>query len=265
MKFDRLHFANALKHYRKKSNYSQDGLAELLSSAHRVFSSLNQATLSQWERGKIEPTLLRRLGVAHFFQQPYHYDEQELKSVKKALQHPVNFQNLNTVYDYEITHRSHVAFDKLDEDDKQLIFDSHFRQNGNAVTDTFDALCLTQPKVFCFYYKNMLVGHVLYELKQGAIYLISVVFLTKTIRTALLNHIAEISRGLMVYFPIRDRSLKQFMSDCFLEKCCYSRSVTFYAGTSEQIFDNPMILSVMEGYQDFRLVRYEQVQKKQKV
>ena len=94
MQFERAHFADALKHFRKKSKYSQDALAELLSSAHRVFSSLNQATLSQWERGRIEPTLLRRLGIAHFFQQPYHYDEQELKSVKKALQHPVNFSEL---------------------------------------------------------------------------------------------------------------------------------------------------------------------------
>lgn len=263
MQFERAHFADALKHFRKKSKYSQDALAELLSSAHRVFSSLNQATLSQWERGRIEPTLLRRIGIAHFFQQPYHYDEQELKSVKKALQHPVNFQNLSTVYDYEITHRSHVAFEKLDEDDKQLICESHHRQNGSAVTDTLDALHLTQPKVFCFYYKKMLVGHILYEQKQNAIYLVSVVFLTKTIRMALLSHIAEISKGLTVYFPIRDHSLNQFMEDCFLEKCCYSHSVTFYAGTSEQFFENPMILSVMQGFQDFRLVRYEQMTKKQ--
>ncbi|WP_051117385.1 helix-turn-helix domain-containing protein, partial [Vibrio campbellii] len=198
--------------FRKESKYSQDALAELLSSAHRVFSSLNQATLSQWERQKIEPTLLRRLGIAHFFQQPYHYD-------------------------------------------------SHLRMNGGDIIDTLNELELHQPKIYCFYYRKMLVGHVVYEQKNNSIYLVSVVFLTKSIRTQILNHIAGISKGLMVYFPIRDHSLNQFMEDCFLERCCSSHCITFYTGTSRQFFENPMIRSVMQGFQDFRLVRYEQMLK----
>ena len=265
MQFDRLQFADALKHFRKKYKYSQDSLAELLSSSHRVFSSLNQATLSQWERRKIEPTLLRRLGIAHFFQQPYHYDTQELKSVKKALQHPVNFQNLSTVYQYEITHTSHVSLDKLEGEDRSLVMDSHQRLNGNELVETLNELELHQPKIYCFYYQKMLIGHVVYEQKNNAIYLVSVVFLTKSIRTQLLNHIAEISKDLMVFFPIRDHSLNQFMEDCFLERCCSSHCITFYTGTSRQFFENPMIRSVMQGFQDFRLVRYEQMLKKQSI
>ncbi|PQJ43742.1 transcriptional regulator [Vibrio campbellii] len=261
MQFDRLQFADALKHFRKKYQYSQDSLAELLSSSHRVFSSLNQATLSQWERQKIEPTLLRRLGIAHFFQQPYHYDSQELKVVKKALQHPVNSQNLSTVYDYEITHTGHVPFEKLEEEDRALVIDSHLRMNGGDIIDTLNQLELNQPKIYCFYYRKMLVGHVVYEQKNNSIYLVSVVFLNKSIRTQILNHIAGISRGLMIYFPIRDHSLSQFMEGCFLERCCSNHSITFYTGASRQFFENPMIKSVLQGFQDFRLVRYEQMLK----
>lgn len=77
MDFKRVDFSDALKYQRNKHKLSQDRLAAMLSSTHRAFESLNQATLSQWERGKIVPTLLRRIGIAHFFGLQYLYDERE--------------------------------------------------------------------------------------------------------------------------------------------------------------------------------------------
>ena len=154
-----------------------------------------------------------------------------------------------------------MPFDKLEEKDRALVIDSHLRMNGGDIIDTLNQLELNQPRIYCFYYRKMLVGHVVYEQKNNSIYLVSVVFLTKSIRTQILNHIAGISRGLMIYFPIRDHSLSQFMEDCFLERCCSNHSIIFYTGASRQFFENPMIKSVMKGFQDFRLVRYDQMLK----
>lgn len=263
MDFKRVDFSDALKYQRNKHELSQDRLAAMLSSTHRAFESLNQATLSQWERGKIVPTLLRRIGIAHFFGLQYLYDERELKTVKKALQHPVNFQNLKTIYSHQVTSIKDTLLEKCISEELEMIKDAHYRQNTVHLLDTLSFLGLVEPKVACFYCNDVLVGHVVYQQRKNEYFVVSVVFLNKEIRQEQLEFIEEKSKGMKLYLPIRDQSLSQFISDCFLEKCCFKHNVDFYVGASESFFENPMIINLFKGLYDFRLVRFEQVTKQQ--
>lgn len=57
----KLEFSHAVAAIRKERGLTQGQLADELARSYSAFESLNQPTLSQWESGKVTPSLLKRL------------------------------------------------------------------------------------------------------------------------------------------------------------------------------------------------------------
>ena len=77
-------FGSSLSQTRKAHKLSQLDFIAQLASAHKEFSDITQTTLSLWENGRREPSLLRRIAIARCHAVDYDMTAQEQRLIEKT-------------------------------------------------------------------------------------------------------------------------------------------------------------------------------------
>ena len=125
----KLEFSHAVAAVRKERGLTQGQLADDLARSYSAFESLNQPTLSQWESGKVTPSLLKRLAFSHYIGEQYEYTSSEYKRIKASQSKNIYLSFKDIVYEYQVTdvkscslsQISDSEFEQIDAVHKQLI------------------------------------------------------------------------------------------------------------------------------------------------
>ncbi len=258
-------FSDKLKLLREQLGASQEELADVLAKSHRAFKGVNQVMLSQWERGKTQPSFVRRLGIASFFQQDYDFSIEEMVQVKaatKLMDKPFNF---DIAYDYKIGAVETYKLADIPDERLHLIRSMHSKLYGRDFIETAKRLGVPSSDmlVMCFLCENLMIGHVVYE--TGGNMLFSVGAMSAPIRRQIFDHLAADMPETEFSFPTIDPAMSQFLYDLYFEPCCNKLGLTFYRASIKKVVENPfsqMIQNKHDVY--FKYIRYYDLKMKKK-
>ncbi|MCG9753501.1 helix-turn-helix transcriptional regulator [Vibrio brasiliensis] len=262
---NRDNFAKELKVLREGHNLSQEELAFILSSSHRVFQGVNQVMISQWEHGKRTPSFVRRLGVASFFQQNYDFAIEEIKSVKSSIKDINLPTNSDLAYDYEITSVETVLLEDLNQD----ILDKIRRFHNKLYMVSFDnVLKRLQGKqanvtVIKFLSQGLMIGHLIYDSTNNT--LLSMGAVNVKIRRQIFAHFAQLLGKEECIVPVNDPAMGQLLYDMYVQPCCSKLGVNLFIINLNQVIKNPFIKAIYDT-QDiyFKYLRYHDLKSKKK-
>ncbi|WP_144208892.1 helix-turn-helix transcriptional regulator [Shewanella donghaensis] len=257
--FNKSNFSNVLRQYRKSYRLSQQALADDLANNHSLFKNINQSMVSLWEKGTIQPSLNRRVGLANFFKQDYQYDDHEMKVLKKAQKLRSTHAEMSNIYDYNINQIKEFWYEEMSEDQKSVIFKAHKAHSGFHFEETLEHIESKKLKVVCFYYNNSLVGHLAFCAAQNGLFKIaSLVAIDKQIKLNIFKFIQTISSEFELVIPSFIKYYSNLFSDIYLDDVKTSSPITLHSGKSSSIFGNPFVQHNLSGNDDLILLRYAQ-------
>lgn len=257
--FSRKTFSEAMRYFRKHNKLSQIELSDQLSRSHALFQNVSQSMVSHWERGNVEPSLLRRLGMAHFFSQPYHYDQIESGRLQKALRYREEFLGDRCLYEYPISKKDIFSWDALPASLKEMIARGHKNTFSTPIEVVLRTMNITAPSVLCLLHGSAVVGHALFTVQGNVFKLASYGAVSKSARHELTKAISDLSCSYELYTVVRSSSLEQYLKDIYMRKVTQLDALSFYRGMSSQVFENPFSHFNLYDAADFRLMRYSQM------
>ncbi len=257
--FSKDHFASALKYWRHMHSLSQLELVEKLSVSHHAFLGVNQPMLSKWEHGNGLPSLMRRVGVATFFEQPYDYDDSELKIVKSAEKYDTFFNGIEPVYPYEVERIEKYPWSGLSASLKEQILYAHHAYRQVELRELVLFLDIQDINVVVAFHKNAIVGHIAYGIdNNGTLCLLSNMGLTKDIYLQMHQRTCRLFQGKKVIFNAKLPYFKSVMNDFYIEEKSQFKGISVYECHMDQLSQNPFFSHVFSDASDFLHLCYYQ-------
>ncbi len=225
---NKLEFSHAVAAIRKERGLTQGQLADELARSYSAFESLNQPTLSQWESGKVTPSLLKRLAFSHYIGEQYQYTSSEYKRVKTSQSKSIYLSFKDIVYQYQVTDVKSCSlsqislseYEQIDAVHKQLI-------TPGGVEDTLNQFGESPSKARLYYCKGMLVGHLIYQELRSEFRILSLWHLGRSILKFLVSDILHVMGNAIIHFPVHEPVIKQLLFDIFIRDFYHHRRVTF--------------------------------------
>ncbi|MGR5094903.1 helix-turn-helix domain-containing protein [Vibrio maritimus] len=257
--FSRDNFAQALKHWRSFNGMSQLDLVEALSLSHRAFQGVNQPMLSKWEHGNGQPSLMRRVGVAAFFQQPYQYSDEELRLIQSVEKYDQLFVGFDTLYPCTIDQYVTYTWDKLPELYREQILYAQEHYRYISFDDLISVMSVSEIHVVVALHKNAMVGHVVYGKDQtGQDCLLSYLALDKSLYRQVHLHVCELFEGKKMLLTAIKPYAKTVITDIYIpEKYNIGELSVFECNIDtltsnpffEQLHDEGRVLSLLSHHQ----------------
>lgn len=242
---NKIRFHKHLKSLRQDHSLSQEQLASCLSSSHRAFFGVNQAMISQWEGGKRKPSLVRRLGIASFFQTPYEFSLEELKHVKPVEKQINSIYNTSYIYNYEVTSIESSNLNDTPVERLALIQSLHVQTSVYDMQFLIDKFSIDRNDivVVCFISENLLIGHFIYDRKRNIF--LSWGAISNAIKVIVFDYICKKMNSKTCIIPIVDPIMGQFLYDLYHNPCCNDSNITYFKVHLEQLIKNPFIQSMI--------------------
>lgn len=259
LQFSRDNFAQALKHWRSFNGMSQLDLVEALSLSHRAFQGVNQPMLSKWEHGNGQPSLMRRVGVAAFFQQSYQYAEEELRLIQSVEKYDQFFVGFDTLYPCSIDQYITYSWDQLPEPYREQVVYAQENYRNISFDDLIDVMSVTEIHVIVAMHKNAMVGHIVYGKDgSGQDCLLSYVALYKSLYRHVHRYACSLFEGKKVLVTAIKPFAKTYISDIYIpekysigELSVYECNIDTLSANPffEQIHDEGRVLSLLSHHQ----------------
>ncbi|NRB68958.1 MAG: helix-turn-helix transcriptional regulator [Vibrio sp.] len=242
---NKIRFYKHLKSLRQKHSLSQEQLALSLSSSHRSFSGVNQAMISQWEAGKRKPSLVRRLGIASFFQTSYEFSLEELKHAKPVENQINRIYNSSYIYNYQITSIESSNLNDTPLERLSLIESLHIKTSVYDMQFLIDKFSIDRNDimVICFLSENLLIGHFIYDKKKNIF--ISWGAISNTIKVIVFDYICNKMFSKICIIPIVDPIMGQFLYDLYYSPCCNDLNIKYFKLHLEGLIKNPFVQSII--------------------
>ncbi|HCE3559837.1 TPA: helix-turn-helix transcriptional regulator [Vibrio parahaemolyticus] len=256
----KLEFSHAVAAIRKEMGLTQGQLADELARSYSAFESLNQPTLSQWESGKVTPSLLKRLAFAHYIGKQYQYTSSEYKRVKASQSKSIYLSFKDIVYEYRVTDVKNCALSQISLTEYEQINAVHKQLiTPGGIEDTLNQFNESPSKARLYYCEGMLVGHLIYQELRSEFRILSFWHLGRSILKYLVTDILQVMGNTIIHFPVHEPVIKQLLFDIFIRDFYQHRRVTFFRAPATQIFGNPMVKYCFDGLLDLVLYRFHQV------
>lgn len=250
--FKKEEFGMTLRQIRKTKGLSQLEFISQLASAHKEFSDITQTTLSLWERGKREPSLLRRIAIARFFAIPYEMIESEQKLIDKTKM--IDLGHRPSFYPIVMSGVTSVNFDDLADKQKDIVTQGHLTAYNETLAETMGAFPTSQYIVHLFMSDNTIIGHYIAN-KAGLL----MSFCSIDSMTAISMTLELTRRFTSVVIPIRVPAIASFFQDLHFEPYPTASRIQFYQGNLKELHDNPFFKDLITNNAD--LVRFSRSQK----
>lgn len=257
--FSRDHFAHALKYWRNFNGMSQLELVEALSLSHRAFLGINQPMLSKWEHGNGQPSLMRRVGVATFFQQPYQYTEDEKRIIQGVEKYDDFFRGFDTLYPYTIDCFETYTWDSLPPAYREQVMyaQQHYRY-GNF-SKLIEVLSVREIHVVVAKHKQAVVGHIVYgKNHEGIDCLVSYIALDKSLYRQVHLHACELFEGKKLLFTAIKPYAKTLVSDIFIPEKYQIGEISVYECQLDRLTANPFFDQIHEDGRVLTLLSHHQ-------
>lgn len=250
-------FSYLLKIYRKQREISQYDLSTSLSISHDIFKNVTQSMISLWENGKCLPSLTRRVGIATFFNVGYHYATFEVALLKRSLKNEFFYDPHLTIYPIVITHVENVRWlDVTGNMREQIQHAFSVRHRGNLDVFLKDRELL-DVKVRCYFYGDMLVGHVLYNIKDDIFHYICAAGINADIHAKVLFDMKDLCTAKTIYMPATIPAIKYFLMSIYGTKVGGNDTTIIYAFDKCDFFSNPYVKALFIKKQEFILLCYQ--------
>lgn len=257
--FSRDTFATALKYWRSINGFSQLELVEALSLSHRAFQGVNQPMLSKWEHGNGQPSLMRRAGVAAFFQMPYSYSKEELRLIQAVEKYDELFIGYDPVYPCSIDEFVSYSWAELPSTYRDQIEYAQQHYRNISFEDLIAAMSVKELHVVVALHKQAMVGHIVYgKDASDQDCLLSYVAQDKPLHRQIHRHACQLFDSKKVLVTAVKPYAKTVMSDIYIpEKYQVGNLSIFecdltalYANPFfEQIHDEGRVLSLLSHHQ----------------
>ncbi|GAL23565.1 hypothetical protein JCM19235_3887 [Vibrio maritimus] len=257
--FSRDNFAQALKHWRSFNGMSQLDLVEALSLSHRAFQGVNQPMLSKWEHGNGQPSLMRRVGVAAFFQQPYQYSEEELRLIQSVEKYDQFFVGFDTLYPCTIDRYVTYSWDKLPEVYREQILYAQENYRNISFDDLINVMSVSEIHVVVALHNNAMVGHIVHGKDgSGQDCLLSYLALDKVLYRQVHRYASEMFEDKKVLITAIKPYAKTVISDIYIPEKYRIGDLSVYECNIntlnanpffERIHDEGRILSLLSHHQ----------------
>lgn len=188
----KLEFSHAVAAIRKERGLTQGQLADDLARSYSAFESLNQPTLSQWESGKVTPSLLKRLAFSHYIGEQYEYTSSEYKRIKASQSKNIYLSFKDIVYEYQVTDVKSCSLSQISDSEFEQIDAVHKQLITPEVEDTLNQFGESPSKARLYYCKGMLVGHLIYQELRSEFRILSLWHLGRSILKFLVTDIIQV-------------------------------------------------------------------------
>lgn len=256
--FSRQTFSEAMRYFRKQCKLSQTELTDQLSTSHKLYQNVSQSMISHWERGNVEPSLLRRIGIASFFSKDYVYEKSETAIISKALKNKDNLLAQQCLYNFTVDKQVVTHWDMLDDTSKQLISQGHSKIFSLPLEHVLNKMNIQRPQVLRLLHGGAIIGHAIFSIENGVFSLASYGALAEDVRIRLTKTLLELCIGCELHVVVHASSLECFLRDIYLEKTEQNGNVSFYRGHSTQLLNNPLSEPNLHTNSNFRCLRYLQ-------
>lgn len=260
MTMNKQNFHERLKALRIDTGLSQGDLANQLSEEHRVFANVTQSMISLWERGKVTPSILRRVGLAHFFSVNYQYDQAEQQLIKRAKTFEMLFEKENTFYDYPVTSEEVLRYSRLSKYQRDWVKNAHsyIIQGNMDLEESMARQEITDPWVRIYYHQGAVVSACVYDRTEDKITIVSLSAINIFIWKHVHRDIATLPPQTTIRTGVREPSLSLLLRDLYIEPQISACGVEIYETSVAHIYQNTFIKNMLDhDAYDFRLLRYE--------
>jgi transcriptional regulator with XRE-family HTH domain len=257
--FSRDNFATALKYWRSVNGLSQLELVEALSLSHRAFQGVNQPMLSKWEHGNGQPSLMRRAGVAAFFQLPYRYSQEERRLIQGVAKYDEFFIGNEPVYPCSIEKFVSYSWTQLPTLYREQIEYAQQHYRNISFQDLITAMSVKDVNVVVALHQQAMVGHIVYgKDANGQDCLLSYLAQDKPLHRQVHRHACQLFEGKKVFVTALKPYAKTLMSDIYIpEKYQVGELSVFECDLTaldanpffEQIHDEGRVLSLLSHHQ----------------
>ncbi|WP_353497603.1 helix-turn-helix domain-containing protein [Vibrio sp. CB1-14] len=257
--FSRDSFATALKYWRSINGLSQLELVEALSLSHRAFQGVNQPMLSKWEHGNGQPSLMRRAGVAAFFQLPYRYNEEELRLIQGVKKYDELFIGNNPVYPCTIEEFASYSWNQLPALFRDQIEYAQQHYRNISFDDLISAMSIKELHVVVALHHQAMVGHIVYgKDDNGQDCLLSYLAKDKLLHRKVHRHVCQLFDGKKILLAAVKPYAKTLLSDIYIpEKYQIGELSVFECDLTalhanpffEQLHDEGRVLSLLSHHQ----------------
>ncbi|MGF1682770.1 helix-turn-helix domain-containing protein [Photobacterium minamisatsumaniensis] len=250
-------FSCLLKSHRNNNKLSQQELSLSLSINHDVFENVTQSMVSQWENGKNLPSLMRRVGIATYFNVNYHYANFELVLLKRSLKNEMFYDPHIIIYPIRVTHTENIKWNNAKSNIKEQIQHAFSVRHRGCLGDFINHRELSDVKIRCYYYDNMLVGHILYCINDGVFHYICAAGMNANIHAKVLFDMKGLCSTKTVYMPATIPAIKYFLMSIYGVEICRLDTTIIYSFNMERFFSNPYVKALFVKNQDFILLSYQ--------
>jgi len=245
-------FGSSLSQTRKAHKLSQLDFIAQLASAHKEFSDITQTTLSLWENGRREPSLLRRIAIARFFAVDYDMTAQEQRLIEKTK--TINLGHRPSFYPITMSGIISVRFADLTDKQKEVVQQGHFTAYNETLADTMAVFPPSHYSVYLFMSENTIIGHYISNNTDLLVSFCSIDSVTAITMTLDLS-----KRFTSVIIPIRVPAIASFFQDLHFEPYPTASKISFYQGNLKTLLTNPFFKDLITNNAD--LVRFSKAQK----
>ncbi|GEA62159.1 helix-turn-helix domain-containing protein [Vibrio comitans] len=253
-------FHERLRYLRVEAGLSQGELANQLSEQHRVFANVTQSMISLWEHGKVTPSILRRVGLAHFFYVDYEYAPAELPLINRAKSNQMLIEKQNTFFDYPVTDEVAVKYSRLTDYQRDWVQSSHSHilQDSISLDELMNLLNVSDPWVRIFYHQGAIVSAYVYEKSDNKLTIVSLSAINLFIWKHVHEYIATLPSGTIFKAPVHEASLSLLFRDLYIEPEILFENGAIYETTIGHLYHNAFVRNMLDNdAYDFRLLRYE--------
>ncbi|GAB7218722.1 helix-turn-helix domain-containing protein [Vibrio comitans] len=260
MIINKQNFHERLRYLRVEAGLSQGELANQLSEQHRVFANVTQSMISLWEHGKVTPSILRRVGLAHFFCVDYDYAPSEQPLINRAKSYEMLFEKQNTFFDYPVTNEDVVKYSRLTDYQRDWVHSSHSHilQDTIRLDELMKLLDVSDPWVRIFYHQGAIVSAYVYEKSENKLTIVSLSAINLFIWKHVHEYIATLPSNMLFRTPAHEASLSLLFRDLYLEPEVLFEGGAIYETSIGHIYHNTFVRHMLDNdAYDFRLLRYE--------
>ncbi|MCL9777489.1 helix-turn-helix domain-containing protein [Vibrio methylphosphonaticus] len=265
--FNKINFAEALKYWRNFHGMSQLELVEALSLSHNSFQGINQPMLSKWEHGNGQPSLMRRIGVAIYFSQPYQFQPDEQRIIQSVDKYDDVFVGHDPIYSYPIDAFKHYKWEELPEDYRQQITLAHDTYRDVTLSTLISRLGVEDIRVVMVMHNQSIFGHAIFGTNEfGQECLLNYLAIDKPCYHEVHNYICQLYKGKTLLVATYSPLATTMLSDIYIPVKYHHGGVTVFECNVDTLNSNPFFKQL---FSDGRIVsllsRHQTIQREKRV
>ncbi|MGF1751246.1 MULTISPECIES: helix-turn-helix domain-containing protein [Vibrio] len=266
-RFSKINFAQTLKYWRNFHGMSQLELVEALSLSHRAFQGINQPMLSKWEHGNGQPSLMRRIGVATYFSQPYQFQPDEQRIIQGVDKYDDFFIGHDPIYSYHIDAFKHYRWEELPSDYREQITRAHDTYRHLSLSTLIDCLAVNDIRVVMVMHNQSIIGHAIFGTTAlGQECLLNYLAIDKPRYHEVHNYICQLYKGktllVATYLPLA----KTMLSDIYIPVKYHHGDITVFECNVDTLNSNPFFEQLFaDGRTVSLLSHHQKVQREKRV